>query len=123
LHQQAILKDILRIISEDQNKDLNGKFTKTEVELAISLMQPDKAPRPYGFPAFFFQKCWHFIGDEIVDALEGVRNSGSLLKEVNNTFLSLIPKKEKPENLGDLQPISLCNTIYKILTKTLANRI
>lgn len=55
--------------------------------------------------------------------MEGVIIYGNLLKEVNNTFLTLIPKKEKDENFDDFRPISLCNALYKILTKTLANRI
>lgn len=43
--------------------------------------------------------------------------------EINNTFLTLIPKKSNYEGLGDFLPIALCNTIYKILTKTLAKKL
>lgn len=55
-------------------------------------MQLDRVPRPDGFPTIFFQKCWYFLGDVVTIALEGVRNSESLLKEINNTFLGLILK-------------------------------
>ena len=48
---------------------------------------------------------------------------GNILKALNATFLTLIPKEPETEGLGKLRPIALCNVIYKIITKTIANRL
>jgi hypothetical protein len=42
---------------------------------------------------------------------------------INNTFIVLVPKVANPEDLGPFRPISLCNVIYKITSKVLANRL
>lgn len=45
------------------------------------------------------------------------------MAEINYSFLTLIPKKNVLEYLGDFHPISLCNTVYKIFSKILAKRL
>ena len=45
------------------------------------------------------------------------------LKSLNATFLVLVPKGRTVEDLKDLRPISLVGSLYKILSKVLANRI
>lgn len=41
--------------------------------------------------------------------------------EVNDTNVVLISKKENADNMKDLRSITLCNVLYKILTKFLGN--
>lgn len=44
-------------------------------------------------------------------------------KSWNQTFVALIPEKEKPRLVSDLHSISLCNVCYKLVTKILPNRL
>lgn len=63
------------------------------------------------------------MGDDTIEAILEILNKNKTLEEINKTFITLIPKIKNPENVSQYRPISLCNVFYKILSKTLANRI
>lgn len=42
---------------------------------------------------------------------------------LNRTNIVLIPKIMGPESLGNYRPISLCNTVYKVVTKIIVARL
>ena len=45
------------------------------------------------------------------------------MKELNSTFIALIPKVSCPVTLRDFRPINLVSSMYKILAKVLTNRL
>ena len=49
--------------------------------------------------------------------------TGRLLKSINSTAISLVPKVENPSNLREFRPISCCNTLYKCISKILAEKL
>ena len=55
--------------------------------------------------------------------MDCARVSGCIPPFMNSTFLALIPKKEKPLTFAYFRPISLCNMLYKLISKVIAVRL
>ena len=50
-------------------------------------------------------------------------NLGIFPPNFNETHIVLIPKVNDPKIVTDFRPISLCNVVYKIASKAIANRL
>ena len=118
----AVLEVIQPLVTEVMNSRLTKEFTRHEVDIALKEMAPLKAPGPDGMPPLFFQSFWHLIGDDVSKTVLDCLNSCHIPKEFNFTYVTLIPKVKNPEKISEFRPISLCNVIYKLISKVLANR-
>ena len=110
-------------ITNEMHEVLSSEYTAKEVKVALFQMGPTKAPGPDGINALFYQKFWHAVGDTVVLAMLDFLNNGNMLPKINHTNIVLIPKNRNPVKISDFRPISLCNVIYKIISKVLANRL
>lgn len=63
------------------------------------------------------------VGVNVVSAVLHFLQTIQLLKRINCTHVALIPKVPDPKNITQLRLISLCNVLYKIGAKVLANRL
>ena len=110
-------------VTTDMLETLSRDYSAEEIKVAVFQMGPTKALGPDGMNALFYQKFWHIVGDDVIATVLDFLNSGIMLREINYTHIILIPKVKSPERISDFRPISLCNVIYKIISKVLANKL
>lgn len=110
-------------VSDSMNARLLQQFTETDVANAVKSTTPLKAPGVDGFPVIFFQRYWHIIGKEISTYCLSILHGQTEIGDINKTRIVLIPKVDKPKNMSQFRPISLCTVIYKIVAKVLVDRM
>lgn len=94
-----------------------------DIKEALFSLKPYKSPGPDGFHPIFFQKCWNITHEDIVHMVQDVFRNKCVDPRLNVTHICLIPKVDFPDSVSQFRPISLCNTLYKIITKIIVNRI
>ena len=71
----------------------------------------------------FYISAWAWIGDDVANVVRNFYTTGVLPPHINDTHIALISKKLVCHLPSDFRPISLCNVVYKIIAKSLANRL
>ena len=87
-------------------------------------MKKGRTPGPDGIPAEFYQQFWPIIKDVLYDSFAESFVKNTMNHSAMDGVLNLIPKKNRDTRmLKNLRPITLLNVDYKIIEKTVANRI
>uniref|UniRef100_A0A803NMT2 DUF4283 domain-containing protein n=1 Tax=Cannabis sativa TaxID=3483 RepID=A0A803NMT2_CANSA len=118
-----VVDEIKCSIFDIVNHDLLLLVSKEEVRKALFQMHPSKSPGPDGTTPGFYQKCWNIVRSDVVNVVHRFFQRRGLKMDISNANVVLIPKKRNPEHVTDLRPIALCDVIYKIITKVMANRM
>jgi len=120
---QRILRHIPRLVTKEHNQNLRKPISLEEVDQAIQKIPNGKAPGPDGFTVDLFKSCWDVVNQDIYDIVEESRHSTSIIKYLNSTFITLIPKENEARTLDYFRPITLCNVVYNIISKVIENRL
>lgn len=71
----------------------------------------------------FFLKIWEQTKHAVIHTCHTAFNTSTIPKIIKSTFVTLIPKVPRLENINQYRPINLRNTIYKIITKIIVHRM
>ncbi|GJW99057.1 RNA-directed DNA polymerase, eukaryota, reverse transcriptase zinc-binding domain protein [Tanacetum coccineum] len=102
---QVSTKDALGLIQEVTDKEIHNAICDTD---------DNKAPGPDGFTSTFYKKAWPVIRKDMCRAIKEFFTKGSLLKELNATLITLVPKIPNPSKVSELTHCLLqCNSQVK----------
>lgn len=110
-------------ISDDDNRTISSIPSPSEIRKTLFSFASHKSPGPDGLPPLFFKSFWKTTRDALISVVQHFFKHGFLLKSLNPTFITLIPKSNKACQVDQYRPISLCNVTYKIISKIIANRL
>ena len=74
-------------------------------------------------PPLFYQHFWPTVGNVVTKTVFNFLNFGAISHNFNETQIVLIPKVNRLQRVIEYRPISLCNMVYKMAAKTLANKL
>lgn len=109
-------------INQSQQSLLCNSFTETEVHAALLSIGNNKAPDPDGFTMEFFKKSWNTFKPDIMKVFQDFFQISIVNNNVNDTYI-VIAKKERRLKATNYWLISLTISLYKIIAKTLVERL
>ena len=141
-HIHTTFQTLFRAISPCQRNTLgiaghcypNSPFL-TQTQILTTIPQPDeifqtlrelpplKTLGPDGYYALFFQSNWSSLGPSIIQVIQDSFKHLTIPPTWGDTNLVLIPKVAHPKLITQFHLISLCNTLYKLLSRIIVQRL
>jgi len=114
LNEEVVESAINLQLSLTQQHVLAQDVTREEIKHAMISLKNNKALGPDGFNAGFFKRMWHIVREDVINAVSSFFQTRRMLKEMNATSISLVPKVANPTRLTDFCPIYLAAIQFTI---------
>ena len=115
--------DLLLHLTKTQQQDLVKEFSMEEIFEALQATDGSKAPGPDGINAGVLRSLWPAIKEDVLQFFSDFHSTSFVPKGYNASFIALVPKIDNPTLPSHFRPISLMNSVMKLLSKVLARRL
>ena len=85
-----------RLVIEQDSLLLESLCTREEIWDVLKAFVKDRSTRPDGWTMEFFAFFFDLVGEDLLEMVEESRRLGKIVGGLNATFLTLIPKANKP---------------------------
>jgi hypothetical protein len=113
----------MKKLSSEDRESLTISFSLEEIHKVVFDLKHNSALGPDGLPAEFFEDFWDIIKKEIWNLCDDFSKGILDIERLNYGLITLIPKVDNAMEITKFRPICLLNVCYKIITKTLNNRL
>ena len=122
--EQKKILSLCKQLSEQDKAQLETPITLQDIKQAIYKLQNDKSPGPDGLTAEFYKYYEKQLAPLLLQVYTHSYTKGALPQMFSEAYITVLEKNpEDRASVGGYRPISLLNTDYKILAKTLVNKI
>jgi hypothetical protein len=112
-----------RMVLEEEVLNLENPCSREEILKVLKVFSKDKCLGSDGWTVEFFLHFFELVEQDLLDVVEESRIRGEVIKQINSTFIALIPKVNRPSTFNDFRPIAMCNLCYNIIAKIIAKKI
>ena len=106
-----------KLILDQDNIDLTWFPNLEEVKEAIFAIKSNKTLDSNGFGADFFKNYWQMIKKDLFNCILECFIEGKTLKEINHTFIALIPKIDNLHKLVNLDLLAFTQLSVRLLLR------
>lgn len=110
-------------LSDAHKNQLSWRFNLADVKRVLDDIPSNKTPGLDGFNSHFYKCSWDIIKNDLHAAINDFFTTGKMLREINVTWITLIPKISVPSSVSHFRPIAWCSVLYKCISKLLCEKL
>lgn len=117
------LENLTKKIDKTTKENMENEIEIPEIKEALFSLPDGKAPGVDGIPTEFYKYYFEILAPILIALFRENLKNKTMCKSQNTGAISLIPKNRDKTNISNWRPVSVLCADYKILSKTLVNRL